>query len=93
MFDKLDSNILQKIWRTFFCLEVNNILNSQVLFVDFGRHGGIFSLDFFFILPRLLLIVFGAALAIFCSEEKSLVYLPKTLSFLFCGEVAFFFLS
>ena len=48
MFDKLDSNIVQKIWRTFFCLEVNNILNSQVLFVDFGRHGGIFSLDFFF---------------------------------------------
>ena len=48
---------------------------------------------FFSILPRLLLIVFGAALAIFCSEEKYLVYLPKTSLFLFCGEVAIFFLS
>ena len=32
----------------FFCLELFNILNSQVLFVDFGRHGGVFSLDIFF---------------------------------------------
>ena len=45
---------------------------------------------YFSILTRLLLIVFGAGVAIFCSLENSCLFVQNFVASVFCGAVAFF---